>query len=172
MKNCKAGSLIIFIGLLVTLVTGCDPNKKWAKQEQEQIQAYLKSAGDTVYVKKTSGLYFYEILAGTGAVPNDKDTVSIKYKGMTLSGEVFGSNLDNSGALLSWIAGDKVIVGGASGMILDGLDEGVRYMKQGGKAKLLLPSILAYGAYGYYGVIPGYSPLLFYVELVEVKPAK
>lgn len=42
-------------------------------------------------------------------------------------------------------------------------------MKVGGIAKMLLPSSLGYGSYGYY-TIPGYTPLLFTVELKSVKP--
>ena len=40
-------------------------------------------------------------------------------------------------------------------------------MKEGGKATILIPSSLAYGTQGYY-TIPGYTPLLYDVELVKV----
>ncbi len=40
-------------------------------------------------------------------------------------------------------------------------------MKEGGKAILLIPSSLAYGPYGQ-NSIPGYTPLLFEVELIDV----
>jgi FKBP-type peptidyl-prolyl cis-trans isomerase FkpA len=42
-------------------------------------------------------------------------------------------------------------------------------MKPGGKSTLLIPSKLAYGASGTYG-IPGYTPLLFDIELVKTVP--
>ena len=42
-------------------------------------------------------------------------------------------------------------------------------MKPGGKSTLLIPSKLAYGAMGTYG-ISGYTPLLFDIELVKVVP--
>jgi FKBP-type peptidyl-prolyl cis-trans isomerase len=41
-------------------------------------------------------------------------------------------------------------------------------MREGGKALFLMPSKLAYGSAGYYS-IPGYTPLLFEVDLVKVK---
>ena len=40
------------------------------------------------------------------------------------------------------------------------MDEGVGYMKEGGKATLVVPSKLAYH---------NYEPLAFYVELIQVK---
>jgi FKBP-type peptidyl-prolyl cis-trans isomerase FkpA len=48
-------------------------------------------------------------------------------------------------------------------------------MAVGGKSTLLIPSNLGYGPAGStYGIIPGYTPLLFDIELVRLKavPAK
>ena len=43
-------------------------------------------------------------------------------------------------------------------------------MIEGGQAKFLVPSKLAYGSTGnYYGTIPPYTPLVFDVNLVRVK---
>ena len=58
----------------------------------------------------------------------------------------------------------------AEGALIYGFDEGITFMKAGGKATLLVPSNLAYGASGNGYGIPGYTPLLFDVELVRVKP--
>jgi FKBP-type peptidyl-prolyl cis-trans isomerase FkpA len=160
MKNKKGRTLMMLLGLTILLVTGCDPEKKWEQQEQAEIQGYLNSIGDTVYTLKPSGLYYLDLNVGTGISPVKEDTVSIKYKGTYTTGEVFGSNYPDT-TTLRWIVG--------SGAILPGLDEGVTYMKEGGKAKMLLPSSLAYGPTGYYA-IPGYTPLLFEVILVKVAP--
>jgi FKBP-type peptidyl-prolyl cis-trans isomerase len=54
--------------------------------------------------------------------------------------------------------------------IINGLDEGVRYMKLWGKTRFLTPSNLAYGPAGLPPVIPGFIPLLWDVELVSVRP--
>ena len=53
--------------------------------------------------------------------------------------------------------------------LIAGFDEGITYMKEGGKATFLIPSKLAYGTSGYY-TIPGYTPLLYDVQLVKVIP--
>jgi peptidylprolyl isomerase len=141
------------------LFAGCDPAEKWEKEERWQIENYLNSIGDTVYDLKPSGLYYLEILEGTGRMPVAEDTVSINFKGRFLNGVVFGYNLVDSTAY-------AFIVG--SGGTIEGIDEGVRYMKEGGKAKLLTPSSLAYGPTGY-GYVPGFTPLLWEIELVKVR---
>jgi FKBP-type peptidyl-prolyl cis-trans isomerase len=160
MKNYRIKSAVLILSLGALFVAGCDPQKKWEKQEKREISDYLSSIGDTVYTLKPSGLYYLDLTVGTGITPVIQDTVSVKYKGTLLSGQVFGTNLADT-TMLNWIVGN--------GTILQGLDEGVQYMKEGGKAKMLLPSSLAYGSYGY-RTIPGYTPLLFEVTLVKVKP--
>ncbi len=161
MKSMKVSNIVMMFSLALLLATGCDPNKKWRQQEQTDIQDYLYSLGDTVYTHKTSGLYYLDLTVGTGISPVAKDTVSIKYKGSYLSGVIFGSDYPNYPDTTTL----KFVVGG--GGIVSGIDEGVTYMKVGGKAKMLLPSSLAYGPYGY-ATIPGYTPLLFEIRLLKV----
>jgi FKBP-type peptidyl-prolyl cis-trans isomerase len=157
----KAGVTILgLLGLILVLFTGCDPAKKWEREERQQLQSYLNSLGDTVYVKKTSGLYFIETLAGTGRTPIDKDTVFLRYKTNYLDGRLLQSNLDSEEPF-SFILG--------SGTVILGLDEGVRYMKNGGKAILITPSPLAYGPSGWYPYIAGYTPFRWQIELVDVR---
>lgn len=52
--------------------------------------------------------------------------------------------------------------------LISGFDEGITYMNEGGKAMFLIPSFLGYGNSGYY--MPSYTPILFDVELVKLKP--
>ncbi len=153
--------LLCGFGLILIIIAGCDPSKKYREQEREQIQSNNQSQGDTVFVLKPSGLYYIELQAGTGREPIEKDTISFRYTAMYLNRVVFDSNVAATAPYMAIVGAYQII---------PGLDEGVRYMKEGGKARFLTPSSLAYGPGGdYYGIIPGYTPLLFEVELVSVK---
>lgn len=150
--------MVVIISLLIA---SCDPSKKYEREEQESIDRYVREHGITVNPTST-GLYYVETLEGTGSIPQINDTVSVYYKGKFLNGNVFDSTLT---------APIKFAMG--SGLVIQGFEEGISYMKVGGKATLLLPSSLAYGVFGrydYYLRIPGYTPLVFEVELDEIIP--
>ena len=148
-------------GLFVIVLTACNSTGTWQKQERTQIDTYIKSLGDTTFVLKPSGLYYIELKAGTGRTPVAKDTVSFRYVGMFLDRVVFDQNLTATSPY-SAVIGDYEVI--------QGIDEGFRYMKEGGKARFLTPSSLAYGQAGIWGTIPGYTPLIFEVTLVKVSP--
>jgi FKBP-type peptidyl-prolyl cis-trans isomerase len=109
---------------------------------------------------KPSGLYYLELLPGTGAAPVVNDTAIIYYKTTYLDGFVL---FTNQGDIIPY----SFIVGYAPVL---GLEEAIRYMKVGGKSKILTPSYLAYGSYGIPGFLAGYTPLLWEIELLAVKP--
>jgi len=52
--------------------------------------------------------------------------------------------------------------------IIEGWNEGIKFMKEGGEATLIIPSVLGYGSSGS-GSIPPYSTLIFDVELIDVR---
>ena len=54
------------------------------------------------------------------------------------------------------------------GQVIAGWDEGILLLHEGDKARLVIPSELAYGSRGAGGVIPPNAPLIFDVELVSV----
>lgn len=141
------------------IIAGCNPMKKYEEQEQDLINHYILTLGDTVYSLKPSGLYYIELEEGTGRMPIDLDTVFIRYTIKPLNGEIFDSNLDVEDDPFAFVVGN---VG-----VLLGVNEGVHYMKNGGKAKLVIPSCLGYGTEGAYPV-SGYAPLLVYLELEDV----
>ena len=155
-KNLQTILTLVIITVMLSL-TACDPSSKLEKQEKEDIQAYLSST-DSIFVKQQSGLYYHEIVPGTGVSPEKADSAYVKYTGKFLDESIFDSNV-STGKLYGFIIGQNIT----------GFDEGITMMKPGGKSTLLIPSKLAYGASGTYG-IPGYTPLLFDIELVKTVP--
>jgi FKBP-type peptidyl-prolyl cis-trans isomerase len=159
-KNFRVVVLSVAVALMLSLVS-CDPSAKMAKQENEDIQAYLSQNSNLNFVKKPSGLYYLEVIAGPDTLtsPVLGDSAFVKYTGMFLDGSVFDSSI-STGKPLGFVVGEMI----------EGFNEGVQLMKTGGKSTMLIPSKLAYGEYGRYPYIAGYTPLLFDVELIRVIP--
>ena len=109
-----------------------------------------------------SGLQYIELTAGTGPAPKKGDTVSVHYTGTLTDGTVFDS---------SYKRGEPIKFPLGRGRVIPGWDEGIALMKKGGKARLIIPPQLGYGAQGAGGVIPPNATLIFDVELVDIQPS-
>jgi peptidylprolyl isomerase len=107
-----------------------------------------------------SGLKYVETTVGTGAVPQQGQTVEVHYTGTLENGKKFDSSRDRNQTF-------KFQIG--TGQVIKGWDEGLSTMKVGGRRQLIIPPDLGYGARGAGGVIPPNAVLLFDVELVGVK---
>ena len=153
-------SILLFfaVALIISLVS-CDPSKKFQKAESESIQNYLNTHSTDTFQLEPSGLYYRDVLVGTGRQAVVHDTAYVTYTSKFLDGTVFDSNVGKTILIFPVYEGTKII----------GFDEGITYMKEGGKAQFLLPSSLAYGTMGWY-LVPGYTPLLFDVDLVKLIP--
>ena len=150
----------LFIALVTVLFVSCNPTKKYEEEEKASIQDYLASHPDQNFELKPSGLYYLDVVVGTGLAPDDLDTTYVKYTIKFLDGQVYDTNVGTD---------DTLVFLSKAGLYPEGFEEGVSYMKVGGKALFLTPSKLAYGTSGTY-YIPGYTPLLFDVELVRLIP--
>lgn len=107
-----------------------------------------------------SGLQYWDIVAGTGAVAAPGNTVKVHYTGFLTTGEKFDSSRDR-GEPFSFPLG--------AGQVIKGWDEGVAGMKVGGQRQLKIPPQLAYGSTGAGGAIPPNATLIFDVELLAVE---
>jgi FKBP-type peptidyl-prolyl cis-trans isomerase len=154
-KVYQASMLLLVAGLLLSLVS-CNPSAKYEKEEKQSIANYMST---TTYDFKheASGLYYFASLEGTGAAPAIHDTAYVQYTGKFLDGTTFDTNVGKKA--FSFPVGE--------GYVIAGFDEGISYMKEGGKSIMVIPSNLAYGSQGYY-TISGFTPLLYEVELKKV----
>jgi FKBP-type peptidyl-prolyl cis-trans isomerase len=110
--------------------------------------------------KTASGLEYWDIKVGIGAVAESGHQVKVDYTGWLTNGKKFDSSV-GTGKPFDFMLG--------AGQVIKGWDEGIAGMKVGGKRQLRIPSDLAYGAKGYSSVIPPNSILIFDVRLVDVK---
>jgi FKBP-type peptidyl-prolyl cis-trans isomerase len=110
--------------------------------------------------KTASGLEYWDIKVGAGAVAQTGQHVKVDYTGWLTDGKKFDSSV-GTGRPFDFMLG--------AGQVIKGWDEGVVGMKVGGKRQLRIPPDLAYGAKGYPGAIPPSATLIFDVQLVDVK---
>jgi len=105
-----------------------------------------------------SGLIFIEEVKGSGKEVKAGDRAMCHYVGTFID----GTELDNS-----YKRGQPLPIEVGQGQVIPGWEEALLMMKKGGKAKLIIPSNLAWGAEGYQGV-PPYSTVVFTVEVVDI----
>ena len=105
-----------------------------------------------------SGLQYEVLREGTGKSPKATDTVEVHYKGTFIDGTTFDSSYDRGQTIEFPL--NRVIAGWT---------EGLQLMKEGAHYKFFIPYHLGYGEAGAGGAIPGYSTLIFEVELMKVK---
>lgn len=157
--------------LFTVLIGGC--SKLDSAEEltiEDRIFDNYLAANNITAEPTQSGLYFIEELEGTGISPNTDDWVIFNYSLYTIQ---TGSLVVTTNEVLARNVGiydSRVLYGpnkAAMGYNILGLDEGLRMMKEGGKAKLLFKSDLGYGG-SIIGAIDAYSSLLLQVELVKV----
>lgn len=98
------------------------------------------------------GLYYQDVVVGTGTEVTVMDTVSVDITGWLSDGTQVVTGTDEP----------LLVVG-----VIPGLAEGLLGMKEGGERLLLVPSDLAYGDLGN-GTVPGGAIVVFDVTVKQV----
>jgi len=130
-------------------------------QGKEKGQKFLEENKQKGGVKTTtSGLQYKVIKEGNGMKPSATDTVVVHYHGTLIDGTVFDSSVERGETIEFPL-----------NQVIEGWTEGVQLMQIGAKYMFYIPENLAYGSRSM-GNIPAYSPLIFEVELFDVKKAR
>lgn len=170
---------IIFL-FVISFFTACNHD---TQQQQEKVQNPERYKEDLVGVNKTlvenesveienyikrhswemknsgSGLRYMIYQQGTGDVAKFGKIAVIKFKVDLLDGtECYSSDK----------TGSKEFQIGKGG-VESGLEEGIRLLKVGDKAKFILPPHLAHGLTGDDNKIPARATLVYDVELIQLK---
>ncbi len=175
-ENLKDVDTILFDVKLVSVTSKEDKMKEeqeaQRKQQEEMLKNKAEEAGklqkyltdNNITVAPTADSLFIVVTKkGNGPKPQKGDKVTVHYTGYLLDGTKFDSSVDR-GKPFEFELGE--------GRVIKGWDEGIAALNKGSKAKLIIPSKLAYGPRGAGGVIPPYAPLVFDVELIDFTSGK
>ena len=101
-----------------------------------------------------------DLVAGEGEEAVAGKMVEVQYVGHAWStGEQFDA---------SWDRNDTLRFGLGRGQVIQGWDEGVVGMREGGRRRITIPPMLAYGKRGAPGAIGPDETLVFVVDLISV----
>lgn len=123
-----------------------------------------QTASTTMPTDNANQLQITDEVAGTGAVAEPGDSVTVNYVGSLTNGTVFDASANHGTTGFTFNLG--------AGQVIKGWDEGIVGMKVGGKRKLVIPADLAYGSQSPAASIPANSTLVFEVELLNVQKAQ
>lgn len=161
------------IFIVETHIVKIDKEAEQKQVEKTEIEAYITAKKITDITEKDSGIFYKKIENGTGDLPVNGKTVKIKYIVKYLN----GTELDKTGVnkTFDFKLGSKNVI--------KGVQEGVKLMKKGEKATLIIPSHLAYDSSLQIfpeeareslikrrviaKKVPPFSNLIFEVELVD-----
>lgn len=143
------------------------------EEKEKQLLKEKEAAGLANYLKEKnikaqktpSGAYVETISPGVGNVIDSGKYVTVNYTGTSFSGVRFDSNTDTS---FHHVAPMSFTVSAVPPQMIQGFDEAVRLMKKGEKAKVYIPSTLAYGANPQSPKIKPYENLIFDLEIVDI----
>ncbi len=133
-------------------------NKDRIQEEELQIKLFLSHHSEIQAQTTGTGLRYQIIKKSNGINVKSGDSVEVSLKISLLNGSICYQT-DSSDI-------DLFLVDKSS--IESGIQEGIKYMKEGEKAIFILPSNLAHGLLGDFEKIPPMSPIKVDVELIKV----
>ena len=149
-------SLSLLLGALA--LGGCNGNAPKAAATSPNPPATSSAPTGTAKVTTASGIVFESLTAGSGPTPKASDTVQVHYRGTFPDGREFDSS-HRRGQPAEF----------PLNRVIACWTEAVQLMRVGGKAKIVCPPAVAYGASGAGGVIPPNATLHFEIELLGIK---
>lgn len=129
-------------------------------ERPDPVRDYFRFLREKENVKELpSGLHYRITEEGTGDTPKAADTVVISYAAGLPEGKTLPALSDTR---------VKVAVQD----LLPGLGEGVQLLRVGGKALIYVPPVLSFRPADWPAQLPHGTPLVFFVELHDISPAR
>jgi FKBP-type peptidyl-prolyl cis-trans isomerase len=152
----------VYLSMILILSTffACnqDPSVEEKRaSELDELETFV-AANYPDAIKTESNLFIVWREHGTGPAVKSGNYVNVRYTGKFLDGTIFDSS-DSHGTTFQFTVG--------AGSVIAAWDEALQLCNVGDKITILAPSTIAYGIYGS-GLIPGYTSLLFDIDIIEV----
>lgn len=172
-------NLTKFFVLLTVILVGCTPkeeekaiewnseksttmNKQFSIEEEVDINVFLSRKQDWKMTKTGSGLRYYVYEEGVNTPPLPDDYVDIEYSIELLDGtKCYITPKDE----VEELKVDKA-------QVESGIQEALKLLNEGSRAKLIIPSHLAHGLVGDMEKIPPLSTLLVDMHIVKIYRTK
>ncbi len=135
-----------------------DRNKQILNEDNELIQNYMDSL-NLDYHKTSYGFWISNSGETTPTMAKSGDVVKYEYTVLNFDNEVIYSEKEN---------GAQTIMMGRTDLPR-GVQIALQMIEKGDSATILLPSFLAYGGYGDRNKIMGNEPLIFKIQMHEIK---
>lgn len=133
-------------------------NQKFAEYEAQLIEDYISRY--RLRMEQTgTGLRFKILNPGKGARITKGNKVTMSYRMYLLTGDLMDEMPRNN----------PLIFTAGKGEVIPGIEEIISHLGIGGKAKIIVPSHLAYGATGIPGQIPPRASLVYDLEIIDVQ---
>jgi FKBP-type peptidyl-prolyl cis-trans isomerase len=132
-------------------------NKELVRTEDQRIDDFIARYNWTMNITGT-GLRYAIYKQGSGIPAQKGFTARYNYTLTLLTGDTIYTSEET---------GPKEIVIGKGG-VENGLDEGILLLKKGDRAKLIIPSHLAFGLVGDMDKIPAKATLVYDIELIDL----
>jgi len=167
MKQLKRYWNVSALLLLLVAVVACNNNDEseqieyTPELEAEQLSDLLNALVESGYDVDTTdqGVYYVMDVVGEGDFPQPGDSIGVAYTGYFVNGQIFDSSVYAGDGLWHYVHTEVAVI--------PGFEDAINHLKEGGSGTFIIPSSLAYGSTGTYG-IPPYTILIFDLELAEI----
>ncbi len=154
---------IVYLITTNSCLTDEEFKERTPEQEQEEITDFLSKLEQEGYTINTTdlGIYYIILEEGNGPFPQKGDSCFLEYTGYFYDGTKFDSshNYSDNGIWKFVFSEIKLI---------KGFEDGIKLMNKGARLELIIPSKLAYGAYGY-KQIDSYTTLIYVAKMHDLK---
>lgn len=126
--------------------------------EQQILKYYLTSEKE---IEEIGGVYYHKLKNTSNSTVKRGDVINIQYTGSFINGVVFDTTFSVQ---------PFELVYGTPNQVIEGLEKVLKVLKNGEKAKIIIPSQFAFGEKGSStGIIPPYSTVIYNLEIINIK---